>query len=165
MENCPQCNSERIPGENFCDECGHKYASEQTPPVEEEEVPAPEQPEVEKQQSQTVGPRISILNDAGEEVKSFYFEDSPKTIGRQDFEDVLTSLGKDPLQVSRKQCTMVKEGDDYYVEDGVTSVQDRPSGNHTTVNAQDITGGGRKKLSDNDKIVFATLVEAIFYAK
>ena len=24
MENCPQCNNPRVPGEDFCDECGHK---------------------------------------------------------------------------------------------------------------------------------------------
>ena len=27
MDKCPQCNSNRIPDENFCDSCGHKYAA------------------------------------------------------------------------------------------------------------------------------------------
>ena len=28
MEKCPQCNADRIPDENFCDSCGHKYTTE-----------------------------------------------------------------------------------------------------------------------------------------
>ena len=159
MEECPQCNTERISGESFCDNCGHKYAFESQ---SEQQITPPPQP---RQQPTMSRARITILDNVGEEIKSFYFEDSPQIIERQDVTDILSSVGKDPLQVSRKQCTLIKEGDNYYIEDGVTSVQDKPSGNHTTVNGQDITGKGRTKLSDNDKIVLATSIDAVFYAK
>ena len=157
MEGCPQCNTERVLGENFCDNCGHRYSSESQLETQEQPTPQPQEPTMSDA-------KISVLDNTGAEIQSFYFENSPKIIGRQDLTDVLNSQGKDPGQVSRKQCTMIKEGHDYYIEDGVTSVQDKASGNHTTVNDQDITGKGRIKLSDNDKIVFATLVEAIFCA-
>ena len=76
--------------------------------------------------------------------------------------EFLKSQNIDPLQISRKQCTISKEGGEYYLEDGVTSVQDKPSSNHTTVNGRDVTGQGRIKLSDNDAIEFATIVKAVF---
>lgn len=149
MEQCPQCDTERVMGENFCDNCGHKYAPETEP----------QPPEPQPIQSG----RLSILDSNGAEAISIQFDDVPKAIGRQDFSDFVTFQGKDPLQVSRKQCTIFKEGNDYYIEDGMTSVQDKPSGNHTTVNGQDITGKGKIKLADNDRIVLATLVESTFH--
>jgi pSer/pThr/pTyr-binding forkhead associated (FHA) protein len=75
---------------------------------------------------------------------------------------LLKSQGKDPLQVSRNQFTMFKESDSYYIEDGVTSVQDKPSGNHTTVNGKDITGQGKQELNDGDQIGIATILDATF---
>jgi pSer/pThr/pTyr-binding forkhead associated (FHA) protein len=55
---------------------------------------------------------------------------------------------------------MFKESDGCYIEDGVTSVQDKPSGNHTTVNGKDITGQGKIKLNDGDVIGISSICEA-----
>lgn len=151
MEACPQCNAERISGENFCDNCGHKYASD-----------GQQQPDVQQIPTTAQSGKLSINDANGMTAISIQFDDVPKTIGRADFSDFLVSQGKDPLQISRKQCTIFREGDNYYIEDGITSVQDKPSGNHTIVNDQDITGSGRVKLTDNDRIVLATLINATF---
>ena len=99
-------------------------------------------------------------DNAGEQ--AIYFEDNPKTVGRTDVSEVLKSTGADPLQVSRKQFTISKESDSYYIEDGKTSVQDKPSGNHTTVNGKDITGQGRTELNDGDTIGMATVLDVTF---
>ena len=212
MEQCPQCGTERVAGENFCDSCGHKYSvgvesqdqqqqqpesvqqqpeqaqdQQQQEPVQQQQPEQaqvqpeseqdPQQPEQvqqqpesaqdqDQQQQQQPEPatsgRLSMRDSDGAEILSIRFEDAPKTIGRQDVSDILTSQGKDPLQVSRKHCTIFREGDDYYIEDGTTPVQEKPSGNHTTVNGKDITGQGKVKLADNDSIVLAMLTETTF---
>ena len=210
MEQCPQCGTERVTGENFCDSCGHKYSAgvesqdqqqqqpesvqqqpeqaqdqQQQEPVQQQQPeqvqvqpeseqdqqqpePVQQQPESAQDQDQqqqsepATSGRLSMRDSDGAEILSIRFEDAPKTIGRQDVSDILTSQGKDPLQVSRKHCTIFREGDDYYIEDGTTPVQEKPSGNHTTVNGKDITGQGRVKLADNDSIVLAMLAETTF---
>ena len=156
MEKCPQCGIERVAGENFCDSCGHKYAAGS----ESQDQQQPEQ--VQDQQQPAISGRLSMRDSSGAEILSIQFDDVPKTVGRQDVSELLTSQGKDPLQISRKHCTIFKEGDDYYIEDGTTSVQEKPSGNHTTVNGKDITGQGRIKLADNDQVVLAMLADATF---
>ena len=271
MELCPQCNGERVMGENFCDNCGHKYASnagspdlqQAPPPPPQQQAPPPPPPPPPPPQQQAPDPqqqapdpqqqapdpqqqapdpqqqapdpqqqapdpqqqapdpqqqapdpqqqapdpqqqapdpqqqapdpqqqapdpqqqapdpqqqapdpqqpapastsgRLSVLDASGSEALSIPFDDTPKTIGRQDVANFLTLQGKDPLQVSRQQCTVFRENSNYYIEDGITSVQDKPSANHTTVNGTDITGKGKTMLADNDKVVLATLVTATF---
>ena len=90
------------------------------------------------------------------------FGDNPKTVGRDDVSVYLKSQNKNPARISRKQFTMFKESDSYYIEDGVTSVQEKPSGNHTTVNGKDITGQGKQELNDGDQIGIATTLDATF---
>ena len=57
---------------------------------------------------------------------------------------------------------MFKEADSYYIEDGVTSVQEKASGNHTTLNGKDITEQGKQELHDGDKIGIATILDVTF---
>ncbi len=164
MTKCPQCDAERIEGENFCDNCGHRYGgtSEQVEPKKEEpQIPdSTSEQNVETPNSESQG--IIWLENTSGEKHPIYFEDAPRTIGRPDMSEFLKSQNIDPLQISRKQCTIFKEDTDYYIEDEVTTVQDKPSGNHTTVNGQDITGHGKVKLNDNDEIIFATIAKAVF---
>ena len=185
MEQCPQCKTERVQDENFCDNCGHKYAeisvdeSQQTPEQQTPEQQTPEQQTPEQQTPEqqtpeqqtpsaqlidTVPQGILYIQDTTNSSNEFpiHFDENPKIIGRSDISEFVKDQNLDPLQVSRQQCTIFKEGDDYYIEDGITSVQDKPSGNHTSVNGQDISEKGKIKLNDQDKIVFATIVNAIF---
>ena len=90
-----------------------------------------------------------------------FFEDNPITFGRSDTADFFEHA-EDNTKVSRKQFTMFKESDGYYIEDGVTSVQDRPSGNHTTVNGKDITGQGKIKLNAGDEIGIPSIYTTTF---
>ena len=165
MEKCPQCDAERIEGENFCDNCGHKYgtteqAAPQTEPEPQVQDSTPEQSVETPANSEPQG--VIWMQNTGGAEHPIYFDSAPTVVGRQDVSEFLKSQNIDPLQISRKQCTLFKEESGYYIEDGVTSVQDKPSGNHTTVNGKDITGHGKVQLNDNDKIIFATIAEAIF---
>ena len=186
MAECPQCNTERQQDEQgqylaFCDECGHKFAASSKPQTQPQSQSEPksfeeyeneyvvratsgESAEVENvdQTSEiepVLGGAICIpgSNDTDEQV--IYIEDNPKTVGRSDVSALLKEQNKDPLQVSRKQFTIFKESDSYYIEDGKTSVQDNPSGNHTTVNGKDITGKGKVELNDGDIIGISTVLD------
>ena len=188
MDKCPQCNSNRIPDENFCDSCGHKYAApskSETPKVEsnsesksfddyekdylerlegkssESEVNTSEVNTSEVNTSEQTGGAVWIPNVSGNE-QPIYFEFEQKTIGRMDVSEYLKSQNIDQLQVSRKQFTFYTEDGKYYIVDGKTSVQEKPSGNHTTVNGKDITEQGRIELHTNDVIGMSTVLNITF---
>ncbi len=187
MEKCPQCNADRIPDENFCDSCGHKYATESkanvsAPQVDnsggeqsfddyekdylkrmEAESNEPEVNENVQETNENSEPRGAIWipsSNGGEQ--PFYFEFEQKTIGRMDVSEYLKSQNIDPLQVSRKQFTFYIEDGKYYIVDGTTSVQEKPSGNHTTVNGKDITEQGAVELNSEDKIGMSTVLDVTF---
>ena len=193
MDKCPQCNSNRIPDENFCDSCGHKYAApskSETPKVESNsesksfddyekdylerldgessesevntsEVNASEVNTSEVNTSEQTGGAVWIPNVSGNE-QPIYFEFEQKTIGRMDVSEYLKSKNIDQLQVSRKQFTFYTEDGKYYIVDGKTSVQEKPSGNHTTVNGKDITEQGPIELHTNDVIGMSTVLNITF---
>lgn len=181
MEQCPQCKTERTLGENFCDNCGHKYTtSSKSQPETQQQSQSQEsksfedyekdylaristdesQPETTNNNPTRGAILIPTPNNSSEE--TIYFDESPKTVGRTDVSEVLKSRNADPLQVSRKQFTIFKESNEYYLEDDKTSVQDTPSGNHTVVNGTDITGKGKIKLNNNDVIGMATVLDVTF---
>lgn len=158
---CTRCKAERIEGKAFCHKCGHKFL-DITPPD-----PASQNAEIQDgghEQDQTIKPNTSgtiyIQNESNE--IAFSFEDAPKAIGRQDMREFFKSQNTILERISRKQCTIFKEDNDYYIEDGMTSVQDKPSGNGTTVNGQEIAGTGKIKLNNGDQIVLGTVANAVF---
>jgi hypothetical protein len=193
MDTCPQCNSNRIPDENFCDSCGHKYAApskSETPKVESNsesksfddyekdylerlegksnesevntsEVNTSEVNTSEVNTSEQTGGAVWIPNVSGNE-QPIYFEFEQKTIGRMDVSEYLKSQNIDQLQVSRKQFTFYTEDGKYYIVDGKTSVQEKPSGNHTMVNGKDITEQGPIELHTNDVIGMSTVLNITF---
>ena len=183
MEKCPQCSTDRQQDEQgqylgFCDDCGHKFT---TTPESQSQPESQSLEEYEKDYVARIIPdegETDASGDAGGVESSggaiwipgqdnageqpIYFEDNPKAVGRADVSELLKSRGNDPLQVSRKQFTISKESDTYYIEDGKTSVQDNPSGNHTTINGKDITGKGKVELNDGDTIGLATVLDVTF---
>ena len=190
MEKCPQCNTDRPQDEQgqylaFCDECGHKFSASSKPQSQPQTQPDEpgwrgneskafeeyEKDYVARVVSDETGTDESDVSESPEiqgsailmpDGQPIYFEDDPKVVGRSDVSAYLKSAGKDPLQVSRKQFTIFKESDSYYIEDGKTSVQDKASGNHTSVNGKDITGQGKCELNDGDTIGIATVLDATF---
>ena len=185
MEKCPQCDANRIPDENFCDSCGHKYTTEskvETPQPKIESNPESQslddyekdylkrideksnESEVnasEVNASREIRGAIWIPSTTGDEQPT-YFESEQKTIGRMDVSEYLKSKNIDQLQVSRKQFTFYSENGKYYIVDGKTSIQEKPSGNHTTVNGKDITEQGPVELHSEDKIGMSTVLDIIF---
>lgn len=166
MEQCPQCGLDRIAEDVFCHKCGHKHIVPPEPESANKKLAIKSESPIEETQDsgetrseQLAAIWIQIPNTPN--TYPIYFENLPKVLKRQDFADTI-SQSEDTYQISRKQCTMSMDSGGYYMEDGATQVQDRPSTNHTTINGQDITGKGRIMLNDGDKIVFAHLVHAVF---
>jgi hypothetical protein len=192
MEKCPQCDANRIPDENFCDSCGNKYPSTSNIQASESKIESKSQSfddyekdylkrldgESSESQANTGESQANTGEsqaNTGEEIRGaiwiptvtgneqpIYFEFNQKAIGRMDLSEYLKSQNIDQLQISRKQFTFYTENGKYYIVDDKTSVQEKPSGNHTTVNGKDITGQGSIELHSNDNICMSTVVNMIF---
>ena len=94
--------------------------------------------------------------------KEISVEDNPITVGRDDVSEYVEfKIGKNPNEVSSQQFTIWRENGHYFIEDRITSVQNKPSTNHTKVNGEDITGQLKKELHDGDKIEFARIEECV----
>ena len=94
--------------------------------------------------------------------KEIPVKDNPITVGRNDVSEYVEfKIGKNPNEVSSQQFTIWRENGHYFIEDRITSVQNKPSTNHTKVNGEDITGQLKKELHDGDKIEFAHIEECV----
>ena len=88
--------------------------------------------------------------------------DNPITIGRTDVSEYVEfTLGKNPNEISSQQFTIWRENGHCFIEDRITSVQNKPSTNGTKVNGESITGQIKKELHDGDKIEFARIEKCI----
>ena len=90
------------------------------------------------------------------------FENNPKTVGRDNVSEFLKPQNENPNKISRKQFTIFQESGHYYIEDGITSVQEKPSANGTKVNGKDITGQGKLELENDDVIELSGIMEVTF---
>ncbi len=147
MVSCPICSFSENPADSiYCTECGGKLA--------EESQPAPPQPE----QQPTTGGVLKLPDNSDIQIG-----ESPKTIGRTELLDYLKTLqGIDPMVISRQHFTISLDKDKYFIEDGNTAVQDKPSANHTYLNGVDITDKGQQELKDGDVIDLANSVKLTF---
>ena len=89
-------------------------------------------------------------------------------IGRADLAKFLSDPGK-AHEISRGHITVFQEGDKFFIEDGKTMVQAKPSANKTWLVRGGskilVTGTGRNELQDADEIDVAELVKLQFVAK
>ena len=168
MNKCAICGfQETDPNNKFCGGCGQKYpdtndsSAGQTPPAPEPpapEPPAPEPPAPEPPAPQSTSARILISSNS----PAIDFEEHQKVIGRAELSNEIKMQGGDPLQVSRQHFTVYSESNKFYIADGTTSVQEKPSSNHTKVNGKDITDQGAIELHDGDQIEIATILTLTF---
>jgi zinc-ribbon domain len=89
-------------------------------------------------------------------------------IGRADLAKFLPDQKK-ANEISRGHLTVFQEGDKFFVEDGATMVQRKPSANKTWLVRKGsrilVTGTGRTELQDADEIDVAELVKLHFVMK
>ena len=172
MRTCsnPACNFSNLPDDSaFCTECGTPLGTppQQAPPPPQQAPPPPQQAPPPPQQAPppepapappTGGPRLELPDNS-----IIQIDDAAKVLGRSEMLNYLGSLqGIDPMIVSRQHFTVFQENDKYFIEDGDTVVQDKPSTNHTYLNGEDITGKGKKELNDGAIIDLANTVKLTF---
>jgi len=66
------------------------------------------------------------------------------------------------MTISRQHFTILQDKDTYYIEDGKTVVQEKPSANHTYLNGVDITDKGQQEIKNDDVIDLANTVKLTF---
>jgi len=180
MRTCsnPACNFSNLPDDSaFCTECGTPLGAppqqappppQQAPPPPQQAPPPPQQAPPPPQQAPpppepapappTGGPRLELPDNS-----IIQIDDAAKVLGRSEMLNYLGTLqGIDPMNVSRQHFTVFQENDRYFIEDGDTVVQDKPSTNHTYLNGEDITGKGKKELNDGAIIDLANIVKLTF---
>ena len=191
MDQCPLCNAERVPGEEYClsPGCGYHFKDlTQSEPHSQTDEELEKQEEVkEKQESTAQQPDHSFQQTDEEWVKNkkenekpqgilvlpdkkeIPLEDDLRTVGRGDVMQFVGALnGPDPYLVSRQQFTIwrvaVTSGESpyhYFIEDAKNSVQEKSSGNGTRVNDEKITGQPKRMLQEGDKIQFAEIKDCV----
>ena len=152
MEKCPLCDTERVAGESLCpnSKCGYEFSN----PTEPEQQPEPDWDAL-KPKSGADWPES---NDSAVQPDQEWLKEhaEPKDTPTQDDTAVREEQPEQEKQESSNNVTR------YYIEDGVTSVQEKPSTNGTKVNGQDITGQGRKELENGNEIKLSHVAEVTF---
>ena len=191
MDQCPLCNAERVPGEEYClsPGCGYHFKdlTQSEPHSQTEEVKEKQEEVKEKQESTAQQPDHSFQQTDDEwmkkkkenekpqgilvlpDKKEIPLEDDLRTVGRGDVMQFVGALnGPDPYLVSRQQFTIwrvaVTSGESpyhYFIEDAKNSVQEKSSGNGTRVNDEKITGQPKRMLQEGDKIQFAEIKDCV----
>ena len=153
MEKCPLCSTERVAGESLCpnSKCGYEFSN----PTEPEQQPEPDWDAL-KPKSGADWPEA---NDSAIQHDEEWLKEhaEPKDTPTQD--DVTATIVEQPEQEKQESSNNVTR---YYIEDGVTSVQEKPSTNGTKVNGQNITGQGRKELENGNEIKLSHVAEVTF---
>ena len=152
MEKCPLCDTERVAGESLCpnSKCGYEFSN----PTEPEQQPEPDWDAL-KPKSGADWPES---NDSAVQPDQEWLKEhaEPKDTPTQDDTAIREEQPEQEKQESSNNVTR------YYIEDGVTSVQEKPSTNGTKVNGQDITGQGRKELENGNEIKLSHVAEVTF---
>ena len=191
MDQCPLCNAERVPGEEYClsPGCGYHFKDlTQSEPHSQTDEELEKQEEVKEKQESTAQQSDQSFQQTDNEwvknkkenekpqgilvlpdKKEIPLEDNLRTVGREDVMQFVGALnGPDPYLVSRQQFTIwrvaVTSGESpyhYFIEDAKNSVQEKSSGNGTRVNDEKITGQPKRMLQDGDKIQFAEIKDCV----
>ena len=150
MEQCPLCNTERVSGEDYC-KCGYEFSSTEPEPQPDLDLLKPNS-DADWPESQS-----SALQSDEDWVKEHgQHKDSALQTDEQWAENQDSRIRTDPQQEKQESSYEARVIDDishYYIEDGVTSVQEKNSANGTKVNGKDITGQGKVELENGVNVI------------
>src|SRR5215211_2953314 len=151
-QKCTNYNAEYGIDENFCGVCGSELAlegqqqQEKPPDLQQKKrgfLVMPDKSQIEITTTQTSIGRIHL--------SKYISEDNIN-------------------HISREHMTVFKEGEKFFVEDGKTTVQEKPSKNKTWLisdgeQKEEITEKGRRELKEGDQISIADVVTLSFISK
>ena len=140
IEQCPLCNTERVSGDDYC-KCGYEFSSTEPEPQPEPTDSALQTDERWLKDKESIGKLIFP------DKTTVSIDISQRLVGRAD----LKNYTKDPTLISRSHFTIYKRNEQYFIKDGITNVQDKPSEHNTFVNDEKLTED-EHKLENIDKI-------------
>ena len=159
MEQCPLCNTERVSGDDYC-KCGYEFSSTEPEPQPDLDLLKPNS-DADWPESQS-----SALQSDEDWVKEHgQHKDSALQTDEQWAENQDSRIRTDPQQEKQEssyEARVVDGISHYYIEDGVTSVQEKNSANGTKVNGKDITGQGKVELDNGNVIELSGIAECTF---
>ena len=139
IEQCPLCNTERVSRDDYC-KCGYEFSNPEPEPKPIDSVLQTDEQWL-KERKESIG---KLIFPDKTEVS---IDNSQRLVGRAD----LKKHTKDPMSISRSHFTIYKRNEQYFIKDGITNVQDKPSEHNTFVNDEKLTED-EHKLENNDKI-------------
>ncbi len=154
IEKCPLCDTERVAGEDLCSnsKCGYEFSDMPEPKPQSEPKPSAEQTDDEWLTDHNDGKLIFKTDKT-----SVQIDDSQRLVGRADLKKYTK---KDPTLISRSHFTIYRKNKKYFIKDGITNVQDKPSEHNTFVNDEKLAKDERK-LENGDRILVSD-VEMVF---
>ena len=155
MKTCPSCHEEEEDDdERFCVSCGFELNKSNTPPPAEntEQTSNQETDELETENETTVN--VMETTDTNGKLilpdkNAFIIDSCQRLVGRADLK---TFTNEEPNLISRSQFTIYKESEKFFIKDGITNVQNKPSENNTSVNDEKLTDDERE-LQNGDVIL------------
>ncbi len=145
---CSNCEQAIDDDESFCTACGFllsKVTDIKEPTTDDQDIEKNEPSEPSLKKGKLIFPDDSEI----------VIDESQRLLGRADLKNFLDNDSND---ISRGHFTIFEEDTKYYLEDGSTNVQYKPSEKHTILNDEDITGKGKIELNDNDTIKVSDIV-------
>ena len=163
MITCPHCDTEEDDDdERFCASCGFELNKSNAPPpaenIEQTSKQETDEPETENESDVSK----TVINDAIARLifpddRLFTIDESQRLVGRADLK---TYTNKDSNLISRSHFTIYKESEKFFIKDGVTNVQNKPSENNTSVNDEKLTEDEREL--QNGDVILVSDVKMVF---
>ena len=150
MKICPVCNEkENDDDERFCTSCGLELTKSINRPLPTTADSQSKDIEIESNSDFKTYGKLLLSDDY-----VLSIDNSQRLVGRTDLKKYTK---KDQNLISRSHFTVYKKDKKYFIRDGVTNVQNRPSENHTIVNDKKLSEN-EHELKDGDKILVSDVI-------
>ena len=150
MKICPVCNEkENDDDERFCTSCGLELTKSKNRPLPTTADSQSKDIEIESNSDFKTYGKLLLSDDY-----VLSIDNSQRLVGRTDLKKYTK---KDQNLISRSHFTVYKKDKKYFIRDGVTNVQNRPSENHTIVNDKKLSEN-EHELKDGDKILVSDVI-------
>jgi len=159
MVECEICKKDLVPNDPFCTFCGSPVpgtATQSATPTSNASTQSVTTTSNASVQSTPTSNEVKDTTGTSQignlllsDDSKIIIDDSQKLVGRVD----LKEFSNDDLNlISRGHFTVYRKNAKFYINDGSTNVQEKPSEHHTLLNDTDITNNGPTELSDGDII-------------
>ena len=150
MKICPVCNEkENDDDERFCTSCGLELTKSKNRTLPTTADSQSKDIEIESNSDFKTYGKLLLSDDY-----VLSIDNSQRLVGRTDLKKYTK---KDQNLISRSHFTVYKKDKKYFIRDGVTNVQNRPSENHTMVNDKKLSEN-EHELKDGDKILVSDVI-------